>query len=207
MEQEIFPIKDSYVAYLRRDRTAISRNPVTVQRLTGMLYEMGLDEIFDKTTVPKETNRQIGPLFKKWINLGYLGCKITENDEEFFNYDGNIIFNGSDDVMKKFAQKYFGYTRNKGLDFLGKFNNTIVLGETKFLTDFGGHQHTQFEDAILTMKSNFSTSKYRIKPISILDGVLYIKGNNKMYQSIINEFSDKDVIVSALLLRDFLYSI
>lgn len=64
LQQEIFPIKDSYVAYLKRDKTAIDRNPATVGRLSGMLIEMGFDEILDKTTVPKETNRQIGPLFK-----------------------------------------------------------------------------------------------------------------------------------------------
>ena len=53
LKQEIFPIKDSYVAYLKRDKTAIARNPATVSRLAGMLIEMGFDEILDKTTVPK----------------------------------------------------------------------------------------------------------------------------------------------------------
>jgi hypothetical protein len=43
---DLFPIKDSYVAYLKRDREAITRNPATVARLSGRLYEMGLDEIY-----------------------------------------------------------------------------------------------------------------------------------------------------------------
>jgi hypothetical protein len=30
---ELFPIKDSYVAYLKRDKRAIDRNPKTVNRL------------------------------------------------------------------------------------------------------------------------------------------------------------------------------
>ena len=83
LSQDIFPIKDSYVAYLKRDKSAIDRNPNTVNRITGMLYEMGLNEIFDKTTAPKETNRQIGPLFKNWIDSGSLGCKITICEDEF----------------------------------------------------------------------------------------------------------------------------
>ena len=207
LSQEIFPIKDSYVAYLKKDKTAIDRNPYTVARITGMLYEMGLDEIFEKTTAPKETNRQIGPLFKNWLNQGFLGCKITIDEGTFLNSNENIIFNASDENMKNFANKYLGYDRNKGLDLLAKFNNTYVLGEAKFLTDFGGHQNAQFEDAISTMKSNFRNTNYKIKTIAILDGVLYIKSKNKMYKNITEKFNRDDVIISAVLLRDFLYSL
>lgn len=104
LKQEIFPIKDSYVAYLKRDKTAIERNPATVSRLAGMLIEMGFDEILDKTTVPKETNRQIGPLFKNWIASGALGVPVTDNAEEFLNHQGNIVFNAGDNAMKAFAR-------------------------------------------------------------------------------------------------------
>lgn len=207
LSQEIFPIKDSYVAYLKRDKSAIERNPNTVQRLTGMLYEMGLDEIFNKTTLPKETNRQIGPLFKKWIDSGSLGCKVTIDPFEFLNFNGNIIFNGTDTTMKYFANKHLGYDRNKGLDFIAKFNNKFILAETKFLTDFGGHQNAQYEDAILTMRSKLRETTYNVKIISILDGVLFIKGKNKMYTSLCNDFTNNDVIISAVLLRDYLYSL
>ena len=206
LEQEVFPIKDSYVAYLKRDKTAISRNPATVERLTGMLYEMGLKEIFNKTTQPKETNRQIGPLFKNWINSGSLGAIITKDHQKMLNYNGNIILNTSDADMKLFAKKYLGYSRDKGLDFIGKFNNKYIVGEAKFLTDFGGHQNAQFFDAISTMRSTFDTEK-KVIPIAILDGVLYIKNKSKMYRTITQEFDDDQVIISAVLLRDYLYSI
>ena len=73
LEFDLFPIKDSYVAYLRRDRDSIDRNPQTINRLAGRLYEMGLDKIYERCTEPKETNRQIGPLFKRWIDGGGLG--------------------------------------------------------------------------------------------------------------------------------------
>ena len=107
--------------------------------------------------------------------------------------------------MKNFANKYLGYDRNKGLDLLAKFNNTYVLGEAKFLTDFGGHQNAQFEDAISTMKSNFRNTNYKIKTIAILYGVLYIKSKNKMYKNITEKFNSYDVIIYAELIRDFLY--
>ena len=207
LSQDVFPIKDSYVAYLKKDKSAIDRNPNTVNRITGILYEMGLDEIFEKTTAPKETNRQIGPLFKNWIGTGSLGCKVTASETEFLNGKENMVFNGSDKSMKDFANKYLGYGRNKGLDFLAKFNDTYIVAEAKFLSDFGGHQNAQFADAISTMKSRFRSTEKNVKTIAILDGVLYIKSKNKMYKSITEQFDDNDVIISAVLLRDYLYSI
>src|SRR3990167_2659830 len=73
LKLDLFPIKDSYVAYLKRDKSALQRNPATADRLAGRLYEMGLDEIFARSSEPKETNRQIGPLFKRWLRNKSLG--------------------------------------------------------------------------------------------------------------------------------------
>lgn len=206
LKQEVFPIKDSYVAYLKRDKTAIDRNPATVSRLSGMLIEMGFDEILNKTTVPKETNRQIGPLFKNWLASGALGVKITTDFNEFLNFEGNIILNSGDKAMEQFAKIHLGYQHNKGLDFIGKFNQKIIIGEAKFLTDFGGHQNAQFNDAISTLRSTLAPSKYVVKTIAILDGVLYIKSQNKMF-SYLTHFNDDEIIVSAVLLRDYLFSV
>lgn len=206
LTQEIFPIKDSYVAYLKRDKTAIERNPNTVNRLVGMLIEMGFDEILDRTTAPKETNRQIGPLFKNWVNSGALGAPITQNIDEFLSCQSNIIFNGSDKTMQDFASDYLGYTHNKGLDFIAKFNHQIIIAEAKFLTDFGGHQNAQFNDAITTMKTLLNKTNYTVKAIAILDGVLYIQGRNKMFENLHN-YADDEVVISAVLLRDYLYAL
>ena len=125
LQQEIFPIKDSYVAYLKRDKTAIDRNPATVGRLSGMLIEMGFDEILDKTTVPKETNRQIGPLFKKWIDSGALGVPVFQDAQQFLNCQGNAVFNGSDASMQDFARKHLGYTHIK--DWISSANSIRLL--------------------------------------------------------------------------------
>lgn len=57
------------------------------------------------------------------------------------------------------------------------------------------------------MKSEFRNTNYKVKTIAIIDGVLYIKSRNKMYTSISENFNDEDVIISAVLLRDYLYSI
>ena len=183
LKLDLFPIKDSYIPYLRKDKSSIDRNPNTINRIAGNLYAMGLDVIFDRCSEPKETNRQMGPMFKNWLKSGVLGCIICETEEEFLSVSENAIYISSDNKMKDFAIKHLGYTRtSKGLDFIAKFNNKYVIAETKFLTDFGGHQNDQFEDAIATLKSPIhrDCNKQVIK-IAIIDGVLYIKGKNKLY--------------------------
>ncbi|MBP7211863.1 restriction endonuclease [bacterium] len=198
---EIFPIKDSYIAYLKRDYGAIERNPQTINRIAGSLYDMGLDKIFEKCCEPKETNRQIGPLFKRWVSSGALGLKPV-NINTFISNSENAILEASDYEMSKWAKDFIGYNREKGLDFVARFNKKYVIGEAKFLTDFGGHQNAQFADAISTL----NTDVVNAKKIAILDGVLYIHGNNKMHSGLIKESENYDIF-SALLLRDYLYSL
>ena len=199
LKMDLFPIKDSYTAYLKRDNTSISRNPNTVDRLCGRLYEMGLDKIFEKCSEPKETNRQIGPLFKHWLNSGVLGIMpIALN--EFIDSKDNAILDANDAQMMEFAKQNLAYKHDKGLDFVARFNGKYVIGEAKFLTDFGGHQNAQFSDAITTVKS-----KVNAITVAILDGVPYIESSNKMCKSVRNQ--NKHNIMSALVLREFLYSL
>ncbi len=201
LKLELFPIKDSYVAYLKRDKEALKRNPATADRLCGRLYEMGLDENFSRSSEPKETNRQIGPLFKRWVAKKSLGVEPLKR-EKFLETKGNAILDASDAEMMAFAREHLNYRHNKGLDFIARFNNKYVIGEAKFLTDFGGHQNAQFNDAIATIKAK---NVQAIK-VAILDGVLYIQGNNKMYKDIIGKLKNEN-IMSALVLREFLYQI
>lgn len=207
LKLDLFPIKDSYISYFKNDHSAICRNPQTVNRIAGNLYEMGLTEIFEKCTEPKESNRQMGPLFKRWIDKGVLGAPIYRSSDEFFSTNENGILNISDAEMKNVAKDMLGYNRNKGLDLLARFNGIYVLGEAKFLTDFGGHQNGQFADAVSTLNFGFSSGKLNatVIPIAIMDGVLYIQNNSKMYNYL--KTHDEQVILSGLLLREFLYSL
>jgi len=197
----LFPIKDSYVAYLKRDSSAINRNPATVDRLYGRLSELGLDKILERCSEPKETNRQIGPLFRRWINKDVLGVSNLKL-KEFITIKDNAVLDATEKEMTDFAKKYLNYNRNKGLDFVARFNGKYVIGEAKFLTDFGGHQNAQFSDAMSTIQ----TEGVKAVKIAILDGVLYIKGNNKMYKDIITTYSEYNIL-SALVLREFLFQL
>jgi hypothetical protein len=57
-------------------------------------------------------------------------------------------------------------------------------------------------------KGNYYTDTKNVKAekIAILDGVLYIKGNNKMYKSITETYKNYN-IMSALVLRNYLYQL
>lgn len=202
LKLDLFPIKDSYVAYLKRDKESVKRNPATVARLCGRVYEMGLNSLFTRSSEPKETNRQIGPLFKRWIKKKSLGIDPVRI-EKFLTTKENAILEAGDAEMMAFAKEHLNYTHNKGLDFIGRFNGKYIIGEAKFLTDFGGHQNAQFNDAIAIAKANRGI---KATTIAILDGVLYIKGNNKMYKTIMGELKNEN-IMSALVLREFLYQI
>ena len=201
LKLNLFPIKDSYIAYLKRDKASINRNPKTINRICGRLYEMGLTKIFEKCSEPKETNRQIGPFFKRWLNTKSLGL-VPVSLDTFIENNEDAILNGSDKQLMDFASQTLNYKHSKGLDFIGRFNGKYVIAEAKFLTDFGGHQNAQFNDAISTITAeNVNAIK-----VAILDGVLFIKGKNKMYKDITTKYQDLN-IMSALVLREFLYQI
>lgn len=201
LDLDLFPIKDSYVPYFRRDKTAIDRNPETVNRLAGRLYEMGLDMIWDRASQPKETNRQIGPLFKRWLDIGAIGVTVLNSSKDFIDSTENCILNLSDANLKIFATTNLGYTLDKGLDFIAKFNGKYVIGEAKFLTDFGGHQDRQFDDAMKLA----SFKAVNLITVAILDGVVYIPSRGRMNRQI-TEDDDRNVM-SSLMLRDFLYQV
>ena len=198
---DLFPIKDSYVAYLKRDKSSIERNPKTIRRLSSALFGMGLNEIYEKCSQPKETNRQIGPMFRNWVRKGSLGFRLTNDISEFISKKEDLVLDLSDDGLMNFAKDNLDYRGNKGLDLVAKINNKYVVVEAKFLTDFGGHQNAQFNDAIALV----TNKKVKAITIAVLDGVPYIDGKNKM-SKFVRENKDYN-IMSALVLKEFLYQL
>lgn len=201
LDLELFPIKDSFVPYFRRDKGALERNPETVRRLSDRLYAMGLAEIWDRATQPKETNRQIGPMFRRWLQEGSLRVPLIRSDADFEAASMNCIYDQSDAALKVFAETKLGYDIDKGLDFIGKFGGQYVIGEAKFLTDFGGHQDRQLDDALKLAKWQGEG----VVTVAVLDGVVYFPNGGSMYRKITDAVNSN--IVSSLLLGDFLESL
>jgi hypothetical protein len=130
------------------------------------------------------------------LSIKPVGIDVFQQNHE------NAVLDASDGEMKDWCAKNLHYFRDKELDFVGRFNKKYIIGEAEFLTDFGRHQNAQFADAISTITS----SSVKVIPVAILDGVLYIKTNNKMYRDITTTYSYCN-IMSALVLREFLYSL
>jgi hypothetical protein len=196
-----FPIKNSYVSFLRKDTSSLLRNPQTINRLAGTLYTLGLDKIYDKCTEPKETNTQIGPMFSRWLQKNALGIKPVPLHTFISNTD-NAILSGNDAVLLSYANENFGYNKEKGLDFIARFNGKYILGEAKFISDIGGNQDKSFIDIITTLEANYNGAIC----IGIIDGIPWLKNKSKYYTDITTKYQHYN-IMSSLVLRDFLYQI
>lgn len=189
-----FPVKDPYVAFLRKRDVFLKYNPITVERIIKRIRAMGFEAMMESIEEPKEFNRQIGTLFKKW--LPKIGYPILP-ESEFEKYKGIVFLQGGDAQLKDYANRKLGCGLEKGPDLLAKAGKNYVVGEAKFLTDYGGHQNAQFEDALRLLRGR----KGNAIRIAILDGVVWIKDGTKMYRTVCR--LDK-VALTALLLKDFL---
>lgn len=198
---EKFPFKDSYVNFLRLDPTSFDKNPQTINRLAGMVYATGLEKLREKSSDPKETNTQMGGKFSNWINKGVLGIFPVE-ESVFISTNENAILKGGDRKLTDFAKNNLGYNKNKGLDFVTRFNGKYVIGEAKFISAIGGNQGTAFTDIITTITSELNGAI----AIGIADGIPWIKNKSPYYRQITTTYQDYN-IMSSLVLREFLYQI
>ena len=192
-----FPIKDPYIAFLRKKREFVDYNPETVARVAETLFSMSFEELIQGCEEPKEFNRQIGTLFRKWLlKLGYPFLP----EEEFSKHKGIAFLSGGNGEKMDYANRVLGCNLSKGLDLLAKAGGNYIIGEAKFLTDIGGHQNAQFQDAMRLLGS----SEGAAVRIAVLDGVVWIKSRAKMYK---RTCEVEGVILSALLLKEFLESL
>ncbi|MCX6768413.1 MAG: restriction endonuclease [Candidatus Micrarchaeota archaeon] len=192
---EVFPVKDSYVGFIRKKPEAIDENPVTIKRIGERLYSLGFDRMMQEAQRPKETNRQLGHSFKNWVStldydmVDYEGMKRTRK--------GTVILKGSDNVLGKFARKELRCKIKKGIDLVVKKDTDYIVGEAKFLTTPGGEQDRGFDDA----SSFISARSGNATRIALIDGYIWLKTLSGLYEKI--KKSDRN-IMSALLLKNFI---
>jgi len=190
-----FPIDDPYIASLRRHPSLLSKNPKTVERISRKLFSLGIDAILELSSKPKSPSRQLGHSFKRWLRT--LNFPFLEKNE-FEKYSGIAFLEGSDKKLKNFAtDKLRVKNLKKGIDFILKIKDKFVLGEAKFLTDYGGTQNNQFRDAINITK----IKKDNIIGIAVIDGIVWFESNAYMHRTI---KSLKGIALSALLLEEFI---
>jgi len=155
---------------------------------------LGLEQLLQEATRPKETNRQLGSAFRSW--LPSLGYPILEEDE-FTKAKGVAFLAGSDETLKEYAAKNLGCKLTKGIDILFKKDSVYVIGEAKFLTTPGGEQSGGFADASKLIKSKSGSAKR----IALIDGYIWLKSKKGIHNKIVKSNLD---IFSALLLKEFI---
>lgn len=197
LEAEVFPIKDSYIGFIRAKKDSIDQNPETVERIGERLYSLGLEKLLREATRPKETNRQLGSAFRSW--LPSLGYPILDEDA-FTKAKGVAFLAGSDKILKDYAVKHLGCRLTKGIDVLFKKDDIYVIGEAKFLTTPGGEQDRGFDDASKFIKSKCG----KAKRIALIDGYIWLKTDKGLHDKIVRSGLD---IFSALSLKDYIKSL
>lgn len=193
---ERFPYDESYAKYLRADPNAITRNPRTVERICGILFEMGLEKVITGVTAPKEANTRRGTEFKRWAkeNFKFVAPRAFKDSKS-----GVVFLNAPDTELRNFANSVLGAGLSKRPDFVAKARRKFVIGEAKFLSNAGGNQGRAFTDAMEVAAHPTGTA---VK-VAVLDGIVWIEGSS-FYRRI--EASSVHIF-SALLLRDFLHSL
>jgi hypothetical protein len=193
-----FPINDPYISSLRKYPFLLGKNPKTVKRIGKRLLSMDVDIVLELSTQPKSPSRQLGHSFKDWLmSIGY---RFLEEDE-FKKHKGIAFLGGSDTKLKSFANRELKIKNlKKGLDFILKINNKFIVGEAKFLTDHGGTQNNQFNDAVMVSK----IKNDKVIGIAVLDGIVWFDSGNYMSRKVrkIN-----GVALSTLLLKDYIKSL
>lgn len=190
-----FPIDDPYIASLRRHPFLFDKNPKTIDRIGKRILAMDLDTVLKLSTVPQKPSRQLGHVFHDWLKKEKF--KFL-NEDNFKIYNGTAFLVGGDNVLKNFAIKELKIRGlKKGLDFILKVKNKYILGEAKFLTDYGGTQNNQFRDAISVAK----IKKDNIIGIAVLDGIVWFDGGAYMHRAV---KSLNGIALSSLLLREFI---
>ena len=190
-----FPIDDPYIASLKKHPFLLSKNPETIERISKKLFSLGIGTALELASKPKSPSRQLGHSFKRWLRT--LDYPFLE-ENEFKEYSDIAFLEGSDKKLKKFAVEELKIRNlRKGIDFVLKKKNKFVLGEAKFLTDYGDTQNNQFNDAIQVAK----IKKDGIIGITVLDGIVWFESNAYMYRTI---KSLQGIALSALLLEKFI---
>lgn len=194
LDLQKFPYKDSYVGFLRKDRSAVGRNPLTVRRICARLYEQGIEEIIDGAKESMEANRRRGNKFAEWSKKRFRPVAV---DEFKASKQGVVILDASELEAKDFCNREMGVGISKRPDLVAKAGRNYIIGEAKFLSQSGGSQDRGFDDGMALARN----PNGRAFKVFILDGVYWIETGNERFQQI--KYGTANVF-SVLLLEDFL---
>ncbi len=161
---------------------------------------MGSEEVVRGIERPMSPSRRFGQSFHKWLPSELRSSSIGELDSA----KKPVSLYASDSALAKYAAKNLGYRRRKGLDLIILGKSRAVFGEAKFISTSGGTQDKSFREATEFVRK-YSSS--RARAIAVIDGVVWapsiIERKNSLYAREIAGLKNDHVVLSSLLLREF----
>lgn len=194
---ERFPYKDSYIGFLRKDRTSIDRNPETIKRICDRLCAMGIEGIISGATQPKEANTRRGNQFSDWTKSQFNWVGLDEFKK---SKQGIIMLDSTELEARNFCNTVMGIGISKRPDMVAKAGHHYIVGEAKFLSSTGGNQGRAFDDG-MGLAINSSGNAYKV---FLLDGIHWIERGSEQYKRI---GYGNAAVFSVLLLHNYLKSI
>ena len=231
LAQKRRPINDSYFASFssagsntkgnskgKLDKL-VQNNPSTIGEICARVRKLSAEDCIKKMAAPKDPSRQMGQKFSQWLKKKY----HCEKDEDDFlkSKKGIVVFDApSDDAINNFVKEYLcdkiprkdETGEEKGIDFLLKYRkggkDIFFCGESKFLTDNGGTQNNQYNDAItfITSKNWKPKPEKKVVRCAVIDGVCWMNWKNNKMKKGIDKLTSSQYAFSALLLDDFIKS-
>ncbi len=158
---------------------------------------MGIDNVIEGVTQPKEANTRRGNQFSDWIKKEF---KFVNKIQFQASTKGIVILNANELESRNFCNTVMGVGISKRPDLVAKSGKHYVVGEAKFLSSTGGNQGRAFDDG-MALATNASGNAYKV---FILDGIHWIEQGSDQFQKI--QYGNSAVF-SALLLKEFLESV
>lgn len=202
LKLEKFPIDDPYIGVLRMDPELLDKNPMTVNRIGNKLRSIGFDELISLAKSPMTPSRQMGNSFRNWLRLQSYEFRKPLNFHEAS--ESKLLFlDGNDENLKYYVNHKLGMElgdTRKGIDFVFRKRKKFCIGETKFITNYGGTQTNQLDVALDIADMNQQSQD--IFTAAILDGVVWY---NNTYLGKIKKRPDLN-IMTCLLFQEFVES-
>ena len=196
-----FPIEHPYASLFRQKRKLMEKNPIIVRKLVDIILSMDTDEIIRGIERPIDLNRVMGQAFYNWLQTYFpnKGIPILPEDK-FQEMNDRCFLDARNSKIQGFVNNILGYSLERGRDFLFKYGDKFVIGESRFLSTAGGSQTRDLIETIGFIK----TFKGKFSAVGVLDGIIWY---SRSYVNRLSELGSDEPAISVLLLDEFLDSL
>lgn len=158
-----FPYEDPIWYLLKSIDGCISNNPRQVQRIADSLYSMTAEETVVRLEAAPKLNTQMGPMFNGWLRRRF---NLLGLDDFQSSTNGIFLLDASEEAGKAYINDRLNQNLDKRPDLIAKVNETIIIGEAKWIGQPGGNQEKQVQEVLKFCRSQ----RGNVIRIGIIDG-------------------------------------